>query len=200
MNEPPAGTRGERLGRYTLVKRIASGGMAEIFLASTDAGSDGVEKLVAIKRILPEHVRNRDFLTMFMNEARIAATLRHPNVVRAYDFGSDNGAYYLAMEYLRGQDTRRIVQTLALSGKKLPLEISVAIAIGIAAGLHYVHEKCDQAGQPLGLVHRDVSPQNVFLTIGGDVKLVDFGVVKAVHRASNTLSGVIKGKVPYMSP
>jgi serine/threonine protein kinase len=199
MNAPSSGA-GDRLGRYTLVKRIASGGMAEIFVASTDAGSDGVDQLVAIKRILPEHARNREFLTMFMNEARVAATLRHPNVVRAYDFGSENGTYYLAMEYLRGLDMRRIVQTLALAGKKLPLEIALASAIGIAAGLHYVHEKRDQAGQPLGLVHRDISPQNVFLTIGGGVKLVDFGVVKAVHRASNTLSGIIKGKVPYMSP
>jgi len=199
MNAPPAGAHGERLGRYTLIRRIATGGMAEIFVASSDGPNDA-EQPVAIKRILPEHVRNREFLTMFMNEARVAATLRHPNVVRAFDFGSDNGAYYLAMEYLRGQDTRRIVQTLALAGKKLPMEIAVASAIGVAAGLHYVHEKLDNDGQPLGLVHRDVSPQNIFLTIGGDVKLVDFGVVKAVHRASNTLSGVIKGKVPYMSP
>jgi hypothetical protein len=199
MNAPPTGAGEERLGRYTLIRRIATGGMAEIFVASSD-GPDGVEQLVAIKRILPEHVRNREFLTMFMNEARVAATLRHPNVVRAYDFGSEDGAYYLAMEYLRGQDTRRIVQTLALAGKKLPMEVAVASAIGVAAGLHYVHEKVDTDGQPLGLVHRDVSPQNIFLTIGGDVKLVDFGVVKAVHRVSNTLSGVIKGKVPYMSP
>jgi serine/threonine protein kinase len=199
MNAPPVGAGGERLGPYTLVKRIASGGMAEIFVASME-GADGVERVVAIKRVLPQHARNKEFLTMFLNEARIAATLRHPNVVEAYDFGSENGTYYLAMEYLHGQDTRRIIQTLALAGKKLPLEIAVGSAIGIAAGLHYVHEKRNKAGQPLGLVHRDISPQNIFMTVGGEVKLVDFGVVKAVHRASNTMSGVIKGKVPYMSP
>jgi serine/threonine protein kinase len=189
----------ERLGRYTLVERIASGGMAEIFRASTE-GPDGAERTVAIKRILPERARNVEFMGMFLNEARIAATLHHPNVIEAYDFGSENGAYYLAMEYLRGRDTRRIVQGLARAGQKLPLEIAIAAAIGIATGLHYVHERLDKNGNPLGLVHRDVSPQNIFLTTSGGVKLVDFGVAKAVHRVSDTLSGTIKGKVTYMSP
>jgi serine/threonine protein kinase len=182
-----------------LVERIASGGMAEIFRASTE-GPDGAERTVAIKRILPERARNVEFMGMFLNEARIAATLHHPNVIEAYDFGSENGAYYLAMEYLRGQDTRRIVHGLAKSGQKLPLEIAIAAAIGIATGLHYVHERLDKNGNPLGLVHRDVSPQNIFLTTSGGVKLVDFGVAKAVHRVSDTLSGTIKGKVTYMSP
>jgi serine/threonine protein kinase len=195
----PVGARRDRIGRYTLHERIASGGMAEIFRASSE-GSDGVERVVAIKRILPEHARHTEFTTMFLNEARIAVTLRHPNVIQAFDFGSENGAYYLAMEYLHGLDTRRIVQSLALAGKKLPLEIAVASAIGIANGLHYVHEKRDRAGHELGLVHRDVSPQNIFLTTSGGVKLVDFGVAKAVRRVSDTLSGTIKGKVTYMSP
>ena len=137
---------------------------------------------------------------MFLNEARIAATLRHPNVIQAFDFGSENGSYYLAMEYLHGLDTRRIVQSLALAGKKLPLEIAIASAIGICAGLQYVHDKRDKNDRSLGLVHRDVSPQNIFLTTSGGVKLVDFGVAKAVHRVSDTLSGTIKGKVTYMSP
>ena len=195
----PTGSRRERIGRYTLLERIASGGMAEIFRASTE-GSDGVERVVAVKRILPENARNTEFMGMFLNEARIAATLRHPNVIQAYDFGSENGSYYLAMEYLHGLDTRRIVQSLALAGKKLPLEIAIAAAIGICAGLQYVHEKRDKNDRDLGLVHRDVSPQNIFLTTSGGVKLVDFGVAKAVHRVSDTLSGTIKGKVTYMSP
>jgi serine/threonine protein kinase len=195
----PTGSRRERIGRYTLLERIASGGMAEIFRASTE-GSDGVEKVVAVKRILPENARNTEFMGMFLNEARIAATLRHPNVIQAYDFGSENGSYYLAMEYLHGLDTRRIVQSLALAGKKLPLEIAIAAAIGICTGLQYVHEKRDKNDRELGLVHRDVSPQNIFLTTSGGVKLVDFGVAKAVHRVSDTLSGTIKGKVTYMSP
>ena len=129
----PSGSRRERIGRYTLLERIASGGMAEIFRASTE-GSDGVERVVAVKRILPENARNTEFMGMFLNEARIAATLRHPNVIQAYDFGSENGSYYLAMEYLHGQDTRRMVQTLALAGKKLPLEIAIAAAIAISSG------------------------------------------------------------------
>jgi serine/threonine protein kinase len=198
MSAPP-GARRERIGRYTLLERIASGGMAEIFRASSE-GSDGIEHVVAIKRILPENARNNEFMTMFLNEARIAATLRHPNVIQAYDFGSENGSYYLAMEYLHGLDTRRVVQSLALAGKKLPLEIAIASAIGICAGLQYVHDKRDKNGHSLGLVHRDVSPQNIFLTTSGGVKLVDFGVAKAVHRVSDTLSGTIKGKVTYMSP
>ena len=195
----PSGSRRERIGRYTLLERIASGGMAEIFRASSE-GSDGIEHVVAIKRILPENARNNEFMTMFLNEARIAATLRHPNVIQAFDFGSENGSYYLAMEYLHGLDTRRIVQSLALAGKKLPLEIAIASAIGICTGLQYVHDKHDKNGRALGLVHRDVSPQNIFLTTSGGVKLVDFGVAKAVHRVSDTLSGTIKGKVTYMSP
>jgi serine/threonine-protein kinase len=199
MNAPPAAARGEKLGRYTLVERIASGGMAEIFLAHCE-GADGVERSVAVKRILPERARNPEFAAMFMKEARIATTLRHANVIEAFDFGSENGTSYLAMEYLHGQDARRIVQTLAQTGTKLPREIAVASAIGIASGLHYVHERRDSAGQPLGLIHRDVSPQNIFLTTAGGVKLVDFGVAKAVHRVSDTLVGRIKGKVTYMSP
>ena len=199
MSAPPVGSRRERIGRYTLLERIASGGMAEIFRASSE-GSDGIEHVVAIKRILPENARNSEFMTMFLNEARIAATLRHPNVIQAFDFGSENGSYYLAMEYLHGLDTRRIVQSLALAGKKLPLEIAIASAIGICAGLQYVHDKRDKNDRSLGLVHRDVSPQNIFLTTSGGVKLVDFGVAKAVHRVSDTLSGTIKGKVTYMSP
>ena len=199
MNAPPGGGRREKLGRYTLIERIASGGMAEIFTATSD-GSDGVDQLVAVKRMLPERARDAGFVAMFLKEARIATTLRHPNIVKAYDFGNQNGVYYLAMEYLHGQDMRRIAQALVLAGMKLPREIAVASAIGIATGLHYVHERRDQAGALLGLVHRDISPQNIFLTTGGAVKLVDFGVAKAVHRVSDTLAGTIKGKVMYMSP
>src|SRR5262245_52980181 len=151
MNAPPTGARGERLGRYTLVERIASGGMAEIFLAHCE-GADGAERSVAVKRILPERARNPEFAAMFLKEARIATTLRHPNVIEAFDFGSENGTSYLAMEYLHGQDARRIVQTLAQTGTKLPREIALASAIGIANGLHYVHERRDTAGQPLGLI------------------------------------------------
>jgi serine/threonine protein kinase len=192
-------SQSERFGRYTLLKPIASGGMAEIHLASF-AGVAGVQKLVAIKRILPEYGRSAEFVSMFMNEARIAASLHHANVVQAYDFGCENGSYFLAMEYLRGQDIRRIVHHLWREGQSMPLEIAVAIGIGAAAGLHYLHDKRDADGRPLGLVHRDVSPPNIFLTSDGTVKLVDFGIAKAVHRAGETRTGTVKGKVTYLSP
>jgi serine/threonine protein kinase len=189
----------EKFGRYTLRRPIATGGMAEVHLASFQ-GAAGVETLAAIKRILPEHARDPEFVGMFMNEARIAASLHHPNVVQAYDFGCEGGRYFLAMEYLRGQDARRIVQELALGGRRMPLAIATAIGIGAAAGLHYLQEKRDAAGQPLGLVHRDVSPANIFLTGDGIVKLVDFGIAKAVRGAGETRAGTVKGKVAYLSP
>jgi len=189
----------DRFGRYTLLKPIASGGMAEVHLASLQ-GAAGIQKLVAIKRILPEHARDAEFVAMFLNEARIAASLHHANVVQAYDFGSEDGRYFLTMEYLRGLDTRRIVQELGRTGRRMPLEIAIAIGIGAAAGLHYLHEKRDAAGQPLGLVHRDISPPNIFLTSDGIVKLVDFGIAKAVRRAGETRTGTVKGKVSYLSP
>jgi serine/threonine protein kinase len=188
-----------RFGRYTLLRPIASGGMAEVHLASF-RGAAGVETLVAIKRILLEHARDPEFVAMFLNEARIAATLHHANVVQAYDFGCEDGRYFLAMEYLRGQDARRIVQELAQGGRRIPLAIATAIGIGAAAGLHYLHEKRDAAGQPLGLVHRDVSPANIFLTEDGIVKLVDFGIAKAVRGTGETRAGTLKGKVSYLSP
>jgi serine/threonine protein kinase len=189
----------ERIGRYRLLEEIASGGMAEIHLGSFQ-GAAGIEKLVAIKRIKAEHARDAEYIRMFLNEARIAATLHHPNLVQTYDSGCESGTYFLAMEYLRGQDTRRIVQALALAGREMPLEVAIAIAHGVATGLHYLHEKRDAAEQPLGLVHRDVSPANVFVTSAGVVKLVDFGIAKAVRRGNDTRAGILKGKVAYMSP
>jgi serine/threonine protein kinase len=186
-------------GRYTLLRRLASGGMAEVHLASFE-GAAGVRKLVAIKRILPEHEADDEFVAMFTNEARIAATLHHANVVQAYDFGCEGGSHFLAMEYLRGQDVRRIVRELARTGRPLPLDVAMAIGIGAAAGLHYLHEKRDAAGTSLGLVHRDVSPTNLFLTSDGIVKLVDFGIAKAARRSGDTQVGMVKGKIAYMSP
>jgi serine/threonine protein kinase len=189
----------EKLGRYRLLEPIATGGMAEIHLASAE-GAAGFEKLVAIKRIRPERARNAEFVAMFLNEARIAATLHHGNVVQTYDFGHEDGSFFLAMEYLRGHDVQRIVQALARANRQMPLEVAIAIVAGIAAGLHYLHEKRDADRRPLGLVHRDVSPQNIFVTSDGGVKLLDFGIVKAVHRADGTRTGAVKGKLAYMSP
>jgi serine/threonine protein kinase len=199
MPDRQAAQHQERIGRYRLIEEIATGGMAEVHLGSFQ-GAAGIEKLVAIKRIKPEHARDADYVRMFLNEARIAATLHHPNLVQTYDSGCEDGTYFLAMEYLRGQDTRRIIQALALAGREMPLDVAVAIAHGAATGLHYLHEKRDAAEQALGLVHRDVSPANIVVTHDGVVKLVDFGIAKAVRRANDTRGGTLKGKIAYMSP
>jgi serine/threonine protein kinase len=191
--------RPARLGRYELLRPIGVGGMAELHLARA-AGAAGVEKLLAIKRILPEHARDPAFVDMFLNEARIAATLQHPNVVHVYDFGVEGGDYFLAMEFLDGGDVRGVLHALEHEGRAMPLEVAVAIAAGVAAGLHYVHEKRDAGGRPLALVHRDVSPQNIFVTLEGEVKLVDFGIAKATLLDGRTRAGTRKGKPAYMSP
>lgn len=199
---PPA-----RFGKYTLLRRIAQGGMAEIFLALQRSAATGhetpFEKLIVIKRILPELNGDRAFVDMLLHEARIAATLGHPNVVQVFDAGQIDGRYFIAMEHVHGEDLRAIVRQMK---KKEVLEFSLEHAIGIVlgacAGLSYAHEKRGLDGAPLGIVHRDVSPQNIVVTFDGDVKVVDFGIARSEARRSeeNTRSGKLKGKVPYMSP
>ena len=188
-------------GKYELVTRLAVGGMAELYLART-RGIPGFEKYLVIKRILRERTKDPEFVRMFLDEARVAATLDHPNVVHIYDVGCVDGEYFIAMEYISG---RNIVDVLQASQKRsggggLPIEIVLTIAAGAASGLHYAHGKRDFGGTPLSIVHRDVTPQNVMVTFDGAVKLVDFGIVKAANRESDTLSGTLKGKLGYMSP
>ncbi len=184
-------------GGYQIVRKLATGGMAELWLART-TGPDPVE--VAIKRILPQHASDREFVQMFLDEARIAASLRHPNVVRMHEVGSDAGTYFIVMEYLDGENVRSVVRQLRSLGRPMLLEHAVAIVLGTAAGLHYAHEHVGTDGRPLRIVHRDVSPQNILVTRDGAVKLVDFGIAKAAHRVTETRAGTMKGKVPYMSP
>lgn len=189
----------ERLGRYELLKRIAQGGMAEIFLAR--AGSiTGIEKVVVVKRMLPQFVSEPEFIEMFLDEARVAAGLNHPNIVQMYDAGDDAGRYFMAMEYLHGEDMRGVVRALRAKNRKLPLEHAVHVAIGMCAGLHHAHDAVGMDGQPLNIVHRDISPHNVFVTFDGAVKVVDFGIAKSRNRKTETRAGTLKGKVPYMSP
>jgi tRNA A-37 threonylcarbamoyl transferase component Bud32 len=190
---------GTRLGKYEIMKRLATGGMAEIFLARV-SGLPGFQKMVVIKRILPQLASNNDFVEMFLDEARIAATLQHPNVVQMYDVGVVDGNYFIAMEYLHGEDVRSIMKTLNKSERKLPLEHALNIVIGVASGLHYAHEKVGFDGTRLDIVHRDVTPQNIIVTYDGAVKLLDFGIAKASNRFGETRFGTLKGKVPYMSP
>jgi serine/threonine-protein kinase len=190
-----------RFGKYTLIRKLAAGGMAELFLAIQKSVA-GFEKLVVIKRILPAMNQDRAFIDMLLHEARVAATLSHPNIVQVFDVGSVDGAYFIAMEHVHGEDLRSIVRQMKKKDEtEFPLEHALAIVLGTCAGLGYAHEKRDLDGTPLHIVHRDITPQNVVVTFTGDVKIVDFGIAKSnAERPGQTQGGGLKGKVPYMSP
>ncbi len=192
-------TPGSKVARYSLLAKIATGGMAEIWLAD-QAGLQGFQKLIVIKRILESYSKNPDFVSMFLDEARIAAQLNHPNVVQIFDLGEHAGAYYMAMEYLPGENLSAVVRTGIKKGQPLPIPLAVRIMSGAAAGLGHAHNKIGGDGKKLGVVHRDVSPQNLIITLDGNVKVVDFGVARAANRATQTTDGHIKGKIAYMSP
>ncbi|QDE67156.1 protein kinase domain-containing protein [Myxococcus xanthus] len=186
-------------GPYVLVRKLAEGGMAEIFLAKL-LGADGFERNVVIKRMLPHLTNNPDFVEMFRDEARLAAKLAHPNIVQIQELGFAEGCYYICMEYLAGED---FSTTLRLAGRKrhyVPLPIVLRVLIDAARGLHFAHEFTNEAGQPLNVVHRDISPSNLYLTYQGQVKVLDFGIAKAESRLVNTRTGVVKGKYMYMAP
>jgi serine/threonine-protein kinase len=189
-------------GKYTLLRELASGGMAKVYLAIQRAVA-GFEKLVVVKRILPELARDSNFVEMLLAEARTAATLNHPNVVQTFDVGEHGGTYFIAMEYINGEDVRSIVRGMKNKNvSDIPLEHALTIINGMCAGLAYAHEKRGLDGEPLNIVHRDISPQNVLITFTGDVKIVDFGIAKSSQAAvgEQTTAGQLKGKVPYMSP
>ena len=184
-------------GKYRLDKRIATGGMAEIFLAHH---RDKEEPLV-IKRILPHLVKSGEFVSMFLDEARIAAQLKHPNIVEIFDVGQIEGAYYIAMEYVHGEDIRRIYNRAFKLQRSLPLSHSITVIADAAKGLGFAHKLTDMiTSKPIGVVHRDVSPQNILVTYEGTVKVVDFGIAKAANKVAQTRAGVLKGKYSYMSP
>ena len=190
-----------RFGKYTLIRKLATGGMAELFFAIQKSVA-GFEKLLVIKRILPSMNQDGAFIEMLLHEARIAATLSHPNIVQIFDVGQADGQYFIAMEHVHGEDLRSIVRQMKKKGVlEFPLEHALAIVLGMCAGLSYAHDKRDLDGTHLGIVHRDISPQNIVVTFTGDVKIVDFGIAKSDTRVGEqTKSGKLKGKVPYMSP
>jgi len=175
------------------------GGMAEILLARVRQPATP-ERLVVLKRMHRQLAVDREYVQMFLDEARIATTLRHPNVVEVYEIGEDNGQYFIAMEHLHGHDLRRVLSEMATRQVPMRLGQALGIARGICRGLEYTHERTDADGVLLGIVHRDVSPHNVVLTYNGHVKLVDFGIAKAATQISKTRTGIVKGKVAYMSP
>ncbi len=189
----------ENYGKYQLLKRLAMGGMAQIYLAR-QRGPEGFEKLLVIKRILPHLAENGDFVRMFLDEARIAARLDHPNIVDIYDLGAQDDSFFIAMEYIHGEDLRRVWKRAERSGQLIPVPLVCRIMIEACAGLDHAHKQKDAQGKPLGIVHRDVSPQNILLTFEGRVKVVDFGIAKAADQATVTRSGVLKGKYSYMAP
>jgi serine/threonine-protein kinase len=171
--------------------------MSEVYLALA-RGPAGFNKLVVVKRLLSSLVADGHFLEMFLDEARLAARLNHPNIVQTNEVGVADGSYFIAMEYLDGQPLQKIVQRLL--PRPLPVDVALGIAANVSAGLHYAQTLADFNGTALGIVHRDVSPQNIFVTYTGQVKIVDFGIAKAAGQTTETVTGVLKGKIAYMSP
>jgi eukaryotic-like serine/threonine-protein kinase len=196
---PPEAKRSVRFGKYTLVDRIAVGGMAEIFLAR-QAGLEGFEKTIVIKRIRPHLSKQPNFIKMFLNEAKLAAQLNHPNIVQIYDLGRINESYFIAMEYIFGRDMRRIIPQADSMAIPFPMVYALKIASSVCEGLYYAHQRSDLYGNPLHIVHRDVTPENIFVSFDGTVKVLDFGIAKAANQIEQTRAGEIKGKLSYMSP
>ena len=187
----------DRIGPYLLHKKVARGGMAELFLADY-VRQDGFKRKVAIKRILPHLAGNQDFIKMFTREARLAALLQHPNIVQIFDYGKIENAYFIAMEYIDGKNLGEILAALK---QGLPVDKTIFIISRICKGLDYSHTKRDEkTGEPFHIIHRDISPQNLLISYQGEVKISDFGISKARSEPSLTQAGVVKGKMAYLSP
>lgn len=186
-------------GKYLLLDRLNVGGMAEVYLAKA-FGVEGFERILAIKRILPNMAEDEEFISMFVDEARISVQLNHANIVQIYELGKHEEQYYIAMEYVAGKDLRQIIDHYRRNDQVIPLPMAAFITSQICEGLDYAHNKKDPGGKPLNLIHRDVSPQNILVSFEGEVKVTDFGIAKAEDRASKTQAGVLKGKFGYMAP
>ena len=188
-----------QFGKYLLLGRISVGGMAEVFKAKS-FGVQGFEKIIAIKRILPSLGRDEDFITMFIDEAKIAGQLAHANIGQIHELGQVDGAHFIAMEYIWGRDLLQLQNRFKKRGKRISMSAASFIVMKVCEGLHYAHKKRDVLGVPMEIVHRDCSPQNIVISFEGEVKLIDFGIARAASRSSRTNAGVLKGKFGYMSP
>jgi len=191
----------ERLGKYEVVRRLAFGGMAEVFLAKL-SGADGFSRKVVIKRVLQLHHANLDFITMFRDEARLTAQLAHGNIVQVIEFGETSGQYYLVLEYVNGPSLATVLRALGKKQLKLSVAEVAHVAAEVARALDYAHRKRSDDGEPLLIVHRDVTPSNILLSREGEVKLTDFGIARARSRLTSTAqgTGLLKGKLRYMAP
>lgn len=190
----------EQFGKYILLERLAAGGMAEVYL-SKSTGAVGVNKFVAIKRILPQYSDHREFIEMFKEEAKIAVNLNHGNVVSIYDFGVEKNQFFLVMEYVEGRNLRQVLNELKKTSTQFTMEQIIYIMKEVAAGLDHAHRCIDgTTGKPLNIVHRDMSPQNIMVSFEGEVKIIDFGIAKAETQIEATKAGTLKGKYGYMSP
>ena len=187
------------VGGYTIVGELATGGMAELFLARR-VGPEGFARSVVVKRILPHLAKSDEFVRMFLDEARIAAGIRHPNVVSVEELGRDGDSLFMVMEYLSGESLHALIAELARRNRHLDPALAAHVVAEACAGLHAAHEMTDDSGRPLEVVHRDVSPQNLFITYDGSVKVLDFGIAKAADRLTRTETGYFKGKFAYMAP
>ncbi len=194
----PTKSSSSTIGRYELLARLGRGGMADVFLALS-RGAAGVHKLVVVKRLRPGVAEDRAMVEMFLDEARLATRLNHPNIVHTYEVGEADGGYFIAMEYLQGQPLSQLLRNEKARARLTPAMWCHIVAQALA-GLQHAHELKDYDGTPLDIVHRDVSPHNVFITYDGEVKLVDFGIAKATVNTTETATGILKGKVNYMSP
>ncbi len=192
-------TPADAYGRYRVVGPLSKGGMAEVWLA-LQVGVQGFSRVVALKRVLASHQEDVAFLEMFLDEARLAARLDHPHIVRIYELGQEGDSYFLAMEYLPGEDLRQLHDLIAAGNVRVAPELAAHLVERAADALHFAHELTDENGAPLNLVHRDVSPSNVIVTYDGQVKVVDFGIAKAKGNAFQTGANVMKGKLGYLAP
>ena len=188
-----------QLGRYALFDQIAQGGMATVHIGRL-VGPVGFSKIVAIKQMHESAARNPDFVAMFLDEARLSGRVQHPNVVATFDVIANNGEAFLVMEYVHGESLSALLRAARVRGERMPPAFAVHVLCDVLSGLHAAHEATDEYGEPLNLIHRDVSPQNIMIGVDGVARVLDFGIAKAAGRLQETQTGQLKGKLGYMAP